>query len=145
MTEATRSTLTELAADVVASYVANNTVPAGDLPALIATVRGALSRVVQTGGVEPVQAVEKLSPAAIRKSVTPDALVSLIDGKRYRTLKRHLGTHGLTPDSYREKFGLPRDYPMVAPSYSALRSERARSMGLGRKAGIVEAQAAESA
>lgn len=126
------SKLIGLTADVVASYVEHNTVPANDLPDLIKTVHDALAG---AGAAEPAgdEAV-KLTPAQIRKSITPDFLVSFIDGKKYKTLKRHLTTQGYTFEDYRTKFGLPSDYPTVAPSYSAQRSAMAKQLGLGQKA-----------
>ena len=122
-----------LTADVVAAYVSNNPVPAAELPALISQVFASLKGV--TGG-EKVEAPEPLKPAVpIKKSVTPEYIVCLEDGKKFKSLKRHLGVHyGLSPDEYRAKWGLPSDYPMVAPNYAATRSALAKSMGLGRKA-----------
>jgi predicted transcriptional regulator len=119
----------DLAAKIVAAYVSNNSVPAGELPALIAGVHGAIVGLEKPAAPEPA----KLEPPVpIRKTVTPDYLVSLEDGKRYRTLKRHLAGRGLTPEQYREKWGLPVDYPMVAANYAAQRSELAKSSGLGQ-------------
>jgi predicted transcriptional regulator len=120
----------ELAADIVSAFVSNNSVPAADLPALIANVHGALQNVSN-----PVpQAQPKYDPAVpAKKSVTPDAIISLIDGKRYKSLKRHLNKHGLTPAQYRERYGLPVDYPMVASAYAARRSELAKAAGLGQQ------------
>lgn len=122
-----------LTADVVAAYVSNNPVPAAELPALIGQVFASLKGVA---GGEKVEAAEPLKPAVpIKKSVTPEYIVCLEDGKKFKSLKRHLGVHyGLTPDEYRAKWGLPADYPMVAPNYAATRSALAKSMGLGRKA-----------
>ncbi|WP_292277874.1 MucR family transcriptional regulator [Mesorhizobium sp.] len=123
--------LIELTADVVSAYVSNNPVPVGELPALIDHVHAALKGTI--GG--PVAKPEELKPAVpVRKSVTPDYIISLEDGKKFKSLKRHLSTHyGLTPDEYRAKWGLPADYPMVAPNYAAARSALAKTMGLGRK------------
>ena len=123
---------TGLAVNIVAAYVANNSVPTAELPALISGVYSALSGLKQ-GGASAAPAVEKLTPAQIRKSITPDALISFIDGKPYKTLRRHLSGNGMTFEEYRERYGLPRDYPTTAPSYSAYRSEMARSLGLGRQ------------
>ena len=132
----------ELAANIVSAYVTRNSVPVADLPALIGNVHTALRNVANPA---MVQIVDKPTPVVpIKKSVTPDFLISLEDGKPYRSLKRHLAGRGLTPEQYREKWGLPRDYPMVAPNYSAHRSELARNMGLGRqraKAGRAQAAA----
>jgi predicted transcriptional regulator len=124
--------LIDLAADIVSAYVSNNTVPAADLPALIADVYAALQK---TSGGEVEAAPEPLKPAVpVKKSVTPDYIVCLEDGKKFKSLKRHLRTHyDLTPEEYREKWGLPADYPMVAPNYAAARSELAKKMGLGQQ------------
>jgi predicted transcriptional regulator len=119
-----------ITADIVSSYVANNSVHRGDLPTVIASVHAAL-----LGLTTPKQEeCDKPQPAvSIRKSITPDFLISLEDGKKYKTLKRHLGKLGLTAEEYRAKWGLPADYPMVAPNYAAKRSELARSSGLGQQ------------
>lgn len=122
------------AGGIVCAYVANNSIPASELPALIARVHSAL---VSLGSDDPLIAahvpeVEKPTPAQIRKSVTDEGLISFIDGKLYKTLKRHLTTHGLDPRAYRVRYGLPDDYPMVAPSYAAQRSALAKAIGLGR-------------
>jgi predicted transcriptional regulator len=120
-----------ITADIVSSYVANNSVHRADLPNVIASVHAALQGLAAPKQEEPVK---QLQPAiSIRKSVTPDFLISLEDGKKYKTLKRHLGKVGLTPEEYRAKWGLPADYPMVAPNYAAKRSELARSSGLGQQ------------
>lgn len=121
----------ELASDIVSAYVAKNAVRAADLPALIASVHGAL---LDLG--KPAQpAAEPLAPAvSVKKSITPDFIVCLEDGKRFKSLKRHLRTqYDMTPDQYRAKWGLPSDYPMVAPNYAAARSELAKTMGLGQQ------------
>lgn len=120
-----------LAADIVSSYVANNNLQAAELPGLIASVHASLAALGQ-----PAPAVvedTRATPAQIRKSVTPDHLISFLDGKPYRSLKRHLTSQGLTPAEYRQKFGLPPDYPMVAASYAAQRSALAKSLGLGQR------------
>lgn len=124
--------LIELTAEVVAAYVSNNPVPAGELPNLIAEIHAALGRVGTT--VEPAP-VDKQKPAVNpKKSVHDDYLICLEDGKKFKSLKRHLMTHyGMTPDEYREKWGLDPSYPMVAPNYAAARSQLAKKMGLGRK------------
>lgn len=130
----------ELAAEIVSAYVSNNSVPSADLPALIGSIHSALVSLTHPAEAMPVaETVEKPSSGQIRKSVTPDAIISFIDGKPYKTLKRHLGTHGLDPHSYRQRYGLPNDYPMVAPSYAAQRSALAKSIGLGRPGGRIEA------
>ena len=123
---------TDLTSKVVAAYVSRNSVPIAELPDRIASLRAAFERLVQGSTVQPDAPRRPVMTAAqIRKSITPDALISMIDGKRYKTLKRHLTAHDLDPDSYRALYGLPADYPMVAPSYSAFRGTIARSTGLG--------------
>jgi len=124
----------ELTAEIASSFVTNNTVAQGDLPALIVSIHTALSTVdsASAGSVEP-EIVLKRTPAQIRKSITPDALISFIDGRPYKTLKRHLTTHGETFASYKEKYGLPGDYPSTSPNYSAARSAMAKSLGLGKR------------
>jgi predicted transcriptional regulator len=121
-----------LAADIVAAYVSHNSVPSADLAALISSVHATLTKLgADTAAPEP----EKLTPAvAIKKSVTPGYIICLDDGKRFKSLKRHLATLGMTADQYREKWNLPKDYPMVAPEYSSSRSALAMKIGLGRKA-----------
>ena len=123
----------ELAADIVSAFVSNNSLPAADLPALIGSVHQALNTLANGAVQQPAE--QQKSPAvSIKKSVQPDYIVCLDDGKRFKSLKRHLRTtYNLTPDQYRAKWGLPAEYPMVAPNYAAQRSELARSMGLGRK------------
>jgi predicted transcriptional regulator len=124
--------LIDLAADIVSAYVSNNTVPASDLPSLIAEVHRALSN-THAGVNEPEP--EPLKPAVNpKKSVFPDYIVCLEDGKKFKSLKRHLRTHyDLSPEEYREKWGLAADYPMVAPNYAAARSALAKKMGLGQQ------------
>src|SRR4051812_43821398 len=123
--------LIELAADIVSAYVSNNSVQSGELPALINQVHSALNNV---GGPAPKEASKPEPAVSIKRSVTPDFIVSLFDGKRYKSLKRHIRTsHDMTPDQYRTFWGLPRDYPMVAPNYAKARSELAKSMGLGQQ------------
>lgn len=122
----------ELTADLVAAYVSNNAVRPADLPELISTIHGTLGTLTAGGaGQRSENQVEKPTPAQIKKSIMPDALISFEDGKPYKTLRRHLTIRGLTPEAYREKHGLPRDYPMTSASYSAQRAELARSLGLG--------------
>ena len=125
---------TKLTAYIVGSYLDANKLAAQEIPDLIGTVYRALGAL----GADPASGeppVEKLTSARIRKSITADALVSFEDGKPYKQLKRHLTTRGLTPDQYRAKWGLPKDYPMVAPAYSAKRSELAKATGLGARVG----------
>ena len=115
---------------IVSAYVGHNSLPQVDLPALISAVHRALEQ-AGLGEGAPV-APERAKPAEIRRSITPDHLISFEDGRPYRSLKRHLATRGLTPHEYRTKWGLPLDYPMIAPTYAARRSELARAMGLGQ-------------
>lgn len=125
--------LVEFSSEIVAAYVSNNSVAPGDLPRLIADVHAALKGLGKEEASEPVE--EKKPAVPIRKSVTADYIICLEDGKKFKSLKRHLRTHyNLSPEEYREKWGLPADYPMVAPSYSATRSKLAKDNGLGRKA-----------
>jgi predicted transcriptional regulator len=121
-----------LTAEIVSAYVSNNSVPAADIPALINQVHTALTRVSAGQGDTPA---EPLRPAvSIKKSITPDYLVCLEDGKKFKSLKRHLRTqYNMTPEQYREKWGLPADYPMVAPNYAQARSQLAKQMGLGQQ------------
>lgn len=121
----------ELAAEVVSAYVSNNAVQTADLPGLMVTIHSTLARLATGAGQASEMQVEKPTAARIRKSITPDALISFEDGKPYKTLRRHLTIRGLTAEAYREKYGLPSDYPMTAASYSAQRAELARSLGLG--------------
>ena len=125
--------LRALTTDIVAAYVSKNHVAAGDLPGLVTTVHGALAGLVGAAPA-PVEEEPKPTPAEIKKSIKPDWLISFIDGMSYKTLKRHLASHGLNPDSYRARYGLPADYPMTAPSYSARRSELAKQVRLGQRA-----------
>ena len=122
----------ELTAEIVSAYVSNNTVAAGDIPALINQVHAALNRVSSKSG---EAAAEPLKPAvSLKKSVTPEYIVCLEDGKKFKSLKRHLRTqYNMTPEQYREKWGLGADYPMVAPNYAAARSQLAKQMGLGQQ------------
>jgi predicted transcriptional regulator len=122
----------ELTAEIVSAYVSNNTVPASEIPSLISQVYSALSRVSgKTGDVT----TEPLKPAiSLKKSITPEYIVCLEDGKKFKSLKRHLRTqYSMTPEQYREKWGLGADYPMVAPNYAAARSQLAKQMGLGQQ------------
>lgn len=117
-------------ADIVSAYLSHNPLPPSELPGLISVVDSAM-RKLQAPSLEET---EPLVPAVpVKKSITPDHLISLEDGRPYKTLKRHLALRGLTPDAYRAKWGLRDDYPMVAASYAARRSELAKSIGLGRK------------
>ncbi|GJE14261.1 MucR family transcriptional regulator [Methylobacterium longum] len=136
----------ELTAELVSAYVSKNAVRPGDMAELISSTHAALAG-LGTSAVPAAPTADKATPAQIRKSITPDALISFIDGKPYKTLKRHLTGNGLTIEEYRERFGLPRDYPSTAANYSAQRAELARSIGLGQlrtKAAPKAAQPAET-
>lgn len=139
----------ELAADLVSAYVSNNSLPSAELAALIGQVHAALTS-LSAPQAPKEEEIEKPSAAQIKKSITPDALISFIDGKPYQTLKRHLTKNGLDIEGYRARYGLPLDYPSTSANYSATRAELARNMGLGRKvnrtpqAGAVETDAAPS-
>jgi predicted transcriptional regulator len=138
------SNLTQLTADIVSNYVGANHVSAEELSGLIQTTYAALQGIA-TGASAPAAESAKLVPAVpIKKSITSDFLISLEDGRKYKSLKRHLRTaYNMTPDDYRAKWNLPKDYPMVAPAYAASRSALAKSMGLGR--GGTQAPKAEPA
>ena len=135
-----------LTAGIVAAFVSRQSVAAADLPGLMRTVRDGL---VALGDAAPANVVEPEpdrpapTPAQIRKSIGPDRLISFIDGKPYKTLKRHLKANDLTPELYREIYGLPADYPMVASGYSAQRSALAKAIGLGVPGALAARQAAE--
>ena len=131
--DSSNDAIVELTADVVSAYVSNNPVPVGELPALIGQIHQSLS--LLQSGAQSQPTAEPLKPAVpIKKSVTPDFIISLEDGKKFKSLKRHLATsYGMTPVEYRAKWGLPSDYPMVAPNYAATRSALAKKVGLGRK------------
>jgi predicted transcriptional regulator len=125
--------LTETTASVVGAYLIHNKVGAAELPALILSTFGALARAAAPA-VEEATVPAYVPAVSIRKSLaSPDFIISMIDGKPYRVLRRHLTTHGLSPDEYRARYNLPADYPIVAPTYAAKRSEMAKSIGLGRK------------
>jgi predicted transcriptional regulator len=128
--------LVELSASVVSAYVSHNALSATDVPKLIGQVHQAL---MSLGQAAPVELAPELKPAVpVKKSITPDYLVCLEDGKKFKSLKRHLRTeYDMSPDEYRQRWGLPPDYPMVAPNYSEARSALAKSIGLGRKPEVV--------
>lgn len=130
--KAEQGALVELTADIVSAYVSNNTMVPADLPGMIDDIYEALSRAAAKAAL-PVK--EELKPAvSVKKSITPDYIICLEDGKKFKSLKRHLRTHyNLSPEEYRDKWGLPHDYPMVAPNYAAARSELAKKMGLGQR------------
>ena len=123
----------ELTASIVSAYLSNNPTPASDIPNLISQVHAALMR-VSTGRTDAP--LEPAKPAvSTKKSITPEYLVCLEDGKRFKSLKRHLRTqYNMTPEQYRDKWSLPADYPMVAPNYAVARSQLAKKMGLGQQA-----------
>ncbi|MGV8996356.1 MAG: MucR family transcriptional regulator [Parvibaculaceae bacterium] len=126
-----KTELIDLTTEIVSAYVGHNAVAADDLASLIHQVYDALRSAAEGAKIAPV---EKSEPAvSVRKSITPDYLICLEDGKKFKSLKRHLRTHyNLGPDEYREKWNLPRDYPMVAPNYAQARSRLAKKMGLGQ-------------
>jgi predicted transcriptional regulator len=123
----------DLTANIVSAYVSHNSTPASEIPALIGQVYAALVRV--SGGHAELVVAEASKPAvAVKKSVTPDYIVCLEDGKKFKSLKRHLrAQYNMTPEQYREKWKLPPDYPMVAPNYAVARSRLAKQMGLGQQ------------
>src|SRR4051812_13927501 len=136
----------ELAAEIVSAFVSNNPVPAAQLPALIGAVHDALTKSASGTSAQQAPKEPKEPAVPIKRSVQPDYIICLEDGKRFKSLKRHLRTvYDLTPDQYRANWGLPRDYPMVAPNYAATRSELTKQLGLGQKRRsepVVEAQPA---
>jgi predicted transcriptional regulator len=126
--------LMDTTAEVVAAFVGNNSLPVSELPGLIAQVHAAFVGLSSTGSTTtPALSVSPATPAVpVKKSITDDYLVCLEDGRKFKTLKRHLkGDHDLSPESYRAKWGMPRDYPMVAPAYARARSDLAKKSGLG--------------
>jgi predicted transcriptional regulator len=132
MDDLAKTELVELTVEIVSAYVSHNTVPVQDLPVLISEIHQALTRASSNA---PAPDREDLKPAIpVKKSVNPDFITCLEDGKKFKSLKRHLRTHyNLSPEEYREKWGLPHDYPMVAPNYAAARSNLAKKMGLGTR------------
>jgi predicted transcriptional regulator len=133
MTDAAGKNFLDLTADIVSAYVSHNSTPASEIPALISQIHAALVRV--SNGRAEVAPLEPAKPAVpVKKSITPDHLVCLEDGKRFKSLKRHLRTqYNMTPEQYRDKWSLPTDYPMVAPNYAVARSQLAKKMGLGQQ------------
>ena len=126
-----KAEIIEMTADIVSAYVGNNSVSSSDLPNLIQSVHRALSAV--TSGAAEVVATPKEPAVPLKRSITPDYLVCLEDGRKFKSLKRHLRTkYDMSPDEYRSKWGLPKDYPMVAPNYAKARSDLAKQMGLGQ-------------
>lgn len=132
------------ASELISAYVANNPLAAADLPGLIASVHATLARLSNAAASQPADTATAVAPrpsaAEIRRSIGRDGLTSFIDGRVYKTLKRHLTSHGLDPVAYRERFGLPDDYPMVAPSYAERRSALAKEIGLGRPGALAARQ-----
>ena len=131
----------ELAGGIVAAYISNNSVPVSELPNFIRKVHSAVVELASgstSAKADQPPETEKPTVTQIRKSVQQDGIVSFIDGKTYKTLKRHLTANGLSPQSYRERYGLPADYPMVAPSYAERRSALAKAIGLGQAGAMAE-------
>ncbi len=132
----------QLAAEIVAAYVGNNAVAPSELPALISQVHAAVARVAAQA---PAVAEAPRPAVSARRSVHDDYIVCLEDGKKFKSLKRHLRTqYGMTPERYREKWGLPGDYPMVAPNYAKKRSQLAKNMGLGQQGKAAQAREAQA-
>jgi predicted transcriptional regulator len=129
-----KGNLLELTADIVAAYVGNNTVAQSDLPKLIANIYQSLAAAPESSAQnKPAEAMELKPAVPVRKSITPDFIICLEDGKKFKSLKRHLRTnYDLSPEQYRDKWGLPADYPMVAPNYAEARSSLAKKIGLGQ-------------
>ena len=145
---ATHDPILDLTAGIVAAYVSRQAVAQADLPGLMRTVHDGLLALQQSPAAfalpnELAPAVDRPTPAQIRKSIQDEGLTSFLDGKPYKTLRRHLTAHGLTPDSYRMRYGLPADYPMTAPGYAAQRSALAKAIGLGVPGAQAARQAAE--
>jgi predicted transcriptional regulator len=128
----TPSDTLEMTAEVVAAFVANNSLPTGELPELIQTVHATLTKLNDGTQTPAAEEPTKAPAVSIRRSVTPEYLICLEDGKHFKSMKRHLAAHGLTPDQYRAKWKLPSDYPMVASNYAAKRSALAKKSGLGQ-------------
>jgi predicted transcriptional regulator len=122
----------KLASEIVAAFVSNNSVPVAELPGLIHSVRAALTKVASGSTIVDVPQEKKAPAIAVRKSVTQDFIICLDDGKKFKSMRRHLAKLGMTPEEYRAKWGLPLDYPMVAPNYAILRTELAKRCGLGQ-------------
>ena len=132
MSDPAAKSIIDLTASIVAAYVGNNPTPAAEVPALIGQIHAALLRIA--GGKVEVPAEPSKPAVPVKKSMTADYLVCLEDGKRFKSLKRHLRTqYSMTPEQYREKWSLPPDYPMVAPNYAVARSQLAKKMGLGQQ------------
>lgn len=145
-TETDSARLITLAADIVSAYVSNNHVQSAELPKLLSDVHEAILSVSASGSTTADAGPPKATAPEIRRSITPDYLISFEDGKQYKTLRRHLTLRGLTPEQYRAKWGLAPDYPMTSASYSEQRSELARALGLGqqRRKGIAKSAPEEA-
>jgi predicted transcriptional regulator len=122
----------ELTAEIVSAFVSNNSIPMGELSGLIEAVHAAVKGLASGGEPTPITNEPATPAVSIRKSITPDYLICLDDGKHFKSLRRHLSALGMTPEQYRAKWSLPADYPMVASNYAALRSEMAKKIGLGQ-------------
>ena len=132
MTDGAGKSYIDLTANIVSAYLSNNPTPASEIPNLITQIHAALLRV--SSGRNDISPESLKPPVSIKKSIHPDFLVCLEDGKRFKSLKRHLRTqYNMTPEQYRDKWGLPADYPMVAPNYAVARSQLAKKMGLGQQ------------
>ena len=132
MSDGAAKSFIDLTANIVSAYLSNNPTPASEIPNLISQVHSALLRV--SSGRNDTQAEPAKPAVSVKKSINPDYLVCLEDGKRFKSLKRHLRTqYNMTPEQYRDKWSLPADYPMVAPNYASARSELAKKMGLGQQ------------
>ena len=129
----THEQIVTLTADIISAYVSSNHLQSAELPKLISDVYGALNEMARGTKAAPEPVHPKATPGEIRRSISNDFLISFEDGKSYKTLRRHLTLRGLTPEAYRQKWGLPHDYPMTSASYSEQRSELARSLGLGQQ------------
>ncbi|MDQ0463489.1 putative transcriptional regulator [Caulobacter ginsengisoli] len=126
-----KSAIIEMTTDIVSAYVGNNSVASADLPSLIQNVHRALTGVA--AGAEAVEVAPKEPAVPLKRSITPDYLICLEDGRKFKSLKRHLRTkYNMSPEEYRAKWGLAKDYPMVAPNYAKARSDLAKQMGLGQ-------------
>ena len=136
----TPSDTLEVAAKVVAAFVSNNPLPKGELPALVQTIHDGLARLSGEAEKSAPKEEPKEPAVSIRRSITPEYLICLEDGKHFKSLKRHLAAHGLTPEQYRANWKLPSNYPMVAPNYAAARSALAKASGLGQTRGKAAAR-----
>jgi predicted transcriptional regulator len=118
--------------EIVSAFVSNNSLPLAELPTLIQSVHTGLVKIISGADTPPEREPEAAPAVSVRKSITPDYLICLDDGRKFKSLRRHLGALGMTPEQYRAKWSLPSDYPMVAPNYAAQRSELAKKIGLGQ-------------